>query len=94
MNLLNKCAKGVAATVAAVTLMIGSTGSQAGIIGVVEGPDSSFSIEVDFLNSVLVSPFSNVLSLSLNGGTALAGNIVWDSYSSLCGSDSSPTRVV
>lgn len=80
-NLIKKALQAVAATIVGVTLLVGAKPAEAGIIGFVEGPDSSFSINFDFYNTILPLPISSITSISINGASALAGPVVWDSYS-------------
>jgi hypothetical protein len=71
---------------------LGVGNAQAGLVGSVDGPDNSFSINFDFQNAFFVSPFSSLQSLALIGSTGVNGPIVWDEvdpglpYDSLSGS--------
>lgn len=64
--------KTILTTVAAVALSAGA--AHASLIGNTSGPDDSFSINFSFENTG-----ADLLSLSIDGSTADAGNIIWDS---------------
>ncbi len=68
--------------VAAIAAIFSITGAaNAAFVGSTSGPDTSFSINFSFSNPEALS----VASLSVDGSTATAGNIIWDGIGSTGG---------